>query len=570
MSQSSVLRVGVLICALAVFITFAIAVAPVSAQLLSSEHRAPLTASSGYTLHYTFSADPKDNTFVASFTPDVKTIYGWATVTANNGAPEKQFKVDIKFVAPNGQSVSANWYGSDTGTVTTYPDTASAFGDVNVARRELPIAGTSNAKLTGQWTVNFYADGKPVVSGNFTLAGSNDLAANDSSARARADLTAADYTVTDFGQEKSKDGKTLIAFVNMKMQSTDIYSSETSQQTLDGFLALRRAFPQADQLLDILEYSDRYDIVFFAEGEDVDAYIQSKDYARFSPKVGINVFDKQQGAYLGSDTSDFVNKNFGAGSTQPPTNFLVSKQSGAGSVRVEITPSELPADSKSTADVTVTVYDKRNNPIANAKVDYAICGTARGATINYPLSGTDEKGQTALTLKAGSRRGSVTVTATVSETIGAGTITIGGGSDDPAGDDAEAYLCSRGYKPVAIGFSDKQKTQAEVDIELKSDFKPNQIGGPVLFGLTALRQYYPNATDLYVVIPYQSNYLVFSAAAAEFDAFEAKLKDADATTTVNTIQNYVSEVVNRGQYVDSRGNVINSFGDFMNKKFGGS
>src|SRR5919202_7071582 len=265
----------------------ALTATPALAQPPIKGHSAPFGAANpGYTLHYSFSADPKDNTYVASFTPDVKAIYGWATVTQDNGAAEKQFQVDVQFIAPTGQTVKTTWYSKDTGNVTTYPDTATSFGDVNVARRQLDIAGTPNAGLTGQWTVNFLANGKLVVAGNFSLAGGTDLASSDAAANGRSNLEAAGYTVTDFGQEKIKSGK-LVAFVNMKMESKDLYSSQTSQQVVDGFSVLRKAYPQAELLLNILEYSDQYDLVFSAEGKDVDNYISSGDFKTFSQVIGL-------------------------------------------------------------------------------------------------------------------------------------------------------------------------------------------------------------------------------------------------------------------------------------------
>src|SRR5689334_322700 len=67
-------------------------------------------AGSGYTLVYSFSSDPQDLTYTASFTPDVQAIYAWGTVEAEGGAAEKQFTIDTQFIAPDGTPVDSQLY----------------------------------------------------------------------------------------------------------------------------------------------------------------------------------------------------------------------------------------------------------------------------------------------------------------------------------------------------------------------------------------------------------------------------------------------------------------------------
>lgn len=554
--------------ALSILLPLAAAAAPaVQAAPPPGASSAPLAAGSpGYTLVYSFSADPKDNTYVASFTPDTKSILAWATITANNGAQEKQFQVDIQFIAPDGHLVKTIWYGSDDATVTSYPEADSTFGDANVARRELDVVGTPTAGLTGQWTVNFLADGKLVITGNFSLSDASDLAISDSTQSGRAELEAAGYTVTDFGQTTASDG-TVNGYVHMPLESSDIYSTATSQQVVDGFVALRHAFPQADQLLDILAYNDRYDVVFYVDGTDADEYIKSQDFNVLSKAIGVDIFDKQANAYLDTGATDFINKNFGGGSPQEPLSPPLTKRSTVGSVRVEIKPSELPADGTSTAAVTVTVYDKRNKPLPNADIVFALSGSGSG-TIRPRQTSSDDSGKAQATFTAGTGSGSVTVTATVSETIGTGVITLGSGGTDPAADNVISYLDSRGYKATNVGFADSAKTIAAVVLDLGTKVDVNSLGNPILYGLVALRQFYPTATKIAVMIPYQGNTFVFPSTAADFDAFGDKLDAAKTDAQKSTvIDDYLKQILGDSTLVDSNGNVVSSFNNFYDKNF---
>jgi len=531
---------------------------------------APLAATSpGYTLHYVFTADatdPKD--YIASFTPDVKSIFAWATITADNGAAQQQFQVNIQFIAPNGQVVTSRWYNADTGNITSYLSTQTNISGENVARRQLDIAGTPNANLTGQWTVNFLVADKLVVAANFTLASGTDLASSDAVSNGRAELENSGYTVLEFDEQKATDG-TLVAFVTMKMVSSDIYSATTSEQMVDGFAALRDAFRDAQTLLDVFPFNDRYDVLFYVSANDLDNYLASKDFAALLKEVSYSVYDKQLGQSLGTSSGDFVNKNFGAGSPQAPLNPPLTKKGGVGSVRVEISPAALPADGTSTADVKVTVYDKRNKTIPNAEVALAVSGSGSGV-IRPKLTSTDDAGVAVAVFTAGTKSGSVNVTATVSATIGTGVLAIGAASTDPAKDNVIAYLQTQGLTATDVEFTDTAKTTVVVVIDLGTSFDINSIEAPVLYGLSALREFYPNATKLGVIIPYQSNYLVFPSSSAQFDAFAAALNAATTDADKNTVfENYLGLIFNQSALLGAQGNTVSSFKDFYNKSFGG-
>src|SRR5438093_11433021 len=91
------------------------AVQPVAAEPPSGGYSIPFSADgAGYTLHYWFNNDPKSEQDTSAFQPDVKAIYAWAVVSADNGATAKQFQLDTQFVSPNGNQVQTKWYGPDT------------------------------------------------------------------------------------------------------------------------------------------------------------------------------------------------------------------------------------------------------------------------------------------------------------------------------------------------------------------------------------------------------------------------------------------------------------------------
>ncbi|MBI4672543.1 MAG: Ig-like domain-containing protein [Chloroflexi bacterium] len=536
-----------------------------------SQNQTPQSQSSGagYTLLYSFSADPKDNKYVATFAPDVKQIYAWATIVEEGGAPQKQFTVDTQFVAPDGSPVQSEWYDKDTGTVTTYPSDAKSFGDVNVARRFINVAGTPNAQLTGQWTVNYTVGGKLIAAGNFTLAGATDIGQSDISGNAEQALKDAGYNVIEFKEAKGKSGN-LFAYTIMLPASKDLYSSDTTQQIVDGLVALRQSFPNSATLYVFLRYSERYEVAYFADAPDVDAYIKSNDFAKFAPTITVDVWDNETGTYLGKSSKDFITKNFGAGTYQNPPNPPLKKNSSTtGSIRVTVSPSTLPADGASKAIVTVIVYDKRNQPAPNAEVSFETSGSGEGS-IRPRVTSTDDNGQADAVFTAGKKNGAVTITAKSGGVTGSGVVTIGAGGSDPAADNVIGMLSAQGYKALKAGWIDAAKTTAGVVVDLGTSYNINDIAGPIIYGTTALRANYPEAKTLMVFIPYQENMLVFPAAASDYDNFVKAAAAAKSDEEKRTaVLDFLRVVFGKAVYVDRNGKPISTFKDFYNKNFTG-
>ncbi|MCC7163121.1 MAG: hypothetical protein IT331_11545 [Anaerolineae bacterium] len=523
----------------------------------------------GYTLHYSFSSDPKDNTYVASFAPDVPEIYAWATIVEENGAQQKQFEVETLFIAPDGTPIDSEWYGEDTGTVSTYPVDADTFSDENVARRFIRVAGTSNAGLAGQWTVNFSVGGKLISSGNFSLADAGDIEQSDTASNAQQALEERGYEVIEFTELEGKSGN-LFAFVIMRPVSQDLYSSETSQQIVDGLAALRQTFPDSGTLYTFLRFDERYEIAYWADALDVDAYLQDNDFGAFAQVVSVDVYDNETGEYLGSASKDFINKNFGAGTYRSPANPPLSKNSSSvGSVRVTVSPSELPADGASKAIVSVEVFSKRNLPIQDAEIEFEISGSGEG-TVRPRVTSTDENGQADAVFTAGRTNGLVTITAKVGGISGAGTITLGTGSADQPADNVIAMLSAQGYQATRVGFLDQAKSQIGVLVDLGDSYNINQVTGPIVYGMTALRMNYPDAATLVVIVPFKENLLMFPASASAYDSYYQAIGAAKSDDDKKAASSdFLNKVFANAQYVDRNGNKLSTFKDFYNKNFMG-
>lgn len=530
----------------------------------------PLAATSpGYTLLYSFSSDPADNKYVASFAPDVKAIYAWATIVEEGGAAEKQFTVDTQFVAPDGAPVSSEWYEGDTGTVTTYPADSNSFGAKNVARRFINIAGTPNAQLAGQWTVNFSVGGKLVASGNFTLADAGDIAQGDQASSGEDLLKNAGYEVTEFKETKGKSGN-LFAYAIMLPASQDLYSSDTTQQIVDGLAALRKSFPNSGTLYVFLHYGERYEVAYFADAPDVDQYLQDNDFDSFSRAISVDVWDNQESKYLGKGSKDFISKNFGAGTYSAPPNPPLSKSTNKiGSIRVSVAPTNLPADGTSKAIVSVTVYDKKNQPVPDAEISFELTGSGDGA-IRPRVTSADENGQADAVFTAGKKNGTVTVTASSGGSSGSGVITLGSGSTDSAADNVIAYMATQGLKATNVGMMGQDPNSVGVVVDLGSSFTVNDLAEPIIYGMTALRTNYPKATNLAVVVPYQANLLIFAASSGDYDGLVADLGAAQTDDDKKTaFTDFLTVVFGQSSYVDRNGNRISTFKDFYNKDFGG-
>lgn len=531
---------------------------------------APLAVTSpGYTLLYSFSSDPADNKYVASFAPDVKAIYAWAMIVEEGGAAEKQFTVDTQFVAPDGAPVSSEWYEGDTGTVTTYPADSDSFGAKNVARRFISIAGTPNAQLAGQWTVNYSVGGKLVASGNFALADAGDIAQGDQASSGEDLLTNAGYEVTEFKETKGKSGN-LFAYTIMLPASQDLYSSDTTQQIVDGLAALRKSFPNSGTLYVFLHYDERYEVAYFADAPDVDQYLQDNDFDSLSRAISVDVWDNQESKYLGKGSKDFISKNFGAGTYSAPPNPPLSKSTNKiGSIRVSVAPTSLPADGTSKAIVSVTVYDKKNQPVPDAEVSFELTGSGDGA-IRPRVTSADENGQADAVFTAGKKNGTVTVTASSGGSSGSGVITLGSGSTESAADNVIAYMATQGLKATNVGMMGQDPNSVGVVVDLGSSFTANDLAAPIIYGMTALRTNYPKATNLAVVVPYQANLLIFSASSDDYDGLVADLGAAQTDDDKKTaFTDFLTVVFGQSSYVDRNGNRISTFKDFYNKDFGG-
>jgi hypothetical protein len=236
---------------------------------------------------------------------------------------------------------------------------------------------------------------------------------------------------------------------------------------------------------------------------------------------------------------------------------------------VTVSPNSLPADGVSKAIVSVQVFDKRNNPLADAEVTLEISGSADGI-VRPRVTSTDENGQSDAVFTAGRQDGAVTITASAGGAVGTGVITLGVGSGDSAADNVIAFLSGQGYKASQVSYVDEAKTAVGVLVDLGSDFDIDAVTGPILYGMLALRLNYPDAATLVVYIPYNGNYLVFPATAAEFDTFsdamDAATTDQDRDTA---IQNFINIVVPKAKYIDRNGRTISTFSDFYDKEFTG-
>lgn len=533
----------------------------------------PTTDKTGYTLVTSLSADPKNSDYAASFLSEVSAIYAWAFVVAEGGAAEKQFLLDIQFTSPMGSKVDSKWYGSDTSRITSVSRASYDAGKweaKNVARRQLDIAGTGNADLTGQWTVTFSVSGKVVHTENFMLATAEEITAFTKEDAARKELEDKGYTVKEFVSSKWDDG-TIYAFVRMPMVSKNVYSSETSQQLVDGFTADRKGFPSATLLMVMLEYTERYWIRFDIKTTDWDAYVKSKDFNKFVDSLWYAIWDIEKRAWVPkAESKDFMNKNFGAGSVQPPSG-VTPKKGTVGAVRVQVSPSTLLADGTSTAQVIATVYDKQNKPVPDTTLTFAVSGTGMG-TIQPKTVTTDSKGQAKTTYKAGTKAGTVTITASVGNTSGTTTLTLGEEEDvDTAEDNVRTFLAGQGYKVLHIEYN-KTEAYVWVLLDLGEDFDTEDLVWAVLYGCATLRDNYPNATKLGVAVLYERMYgLVFPLKAADVDQVVAAVKAAkgDKIKINAALKRFFTLAFNNAVVIDVRtGKVVGTVKDFTGISFG--
>jgi len=529
----------------------------------------------GYTIVTLLTADPSKAEYTASFTPDAQSVFAWVFIIATQGAAEKQFQVDAQFLSPDGQEVDSQWYKGDTGKVTSLPKDSYDSGSwaaKNTARRQLDIAGTDNASQIGQWTVSFSVGGKTMSVENFTLATASDVEISDAAAAAQKSLEDQGYTVVNFGTNTWSDG-TVIGYVEMPMVSTDLYSAETAKQIVDGYGALRPTYPKATQLLDQLDYNEQYTLVYYAKVTDWDAYVKSQNYTKLWNSLSYAVYDNVAADWVGqAGNKDFIKKNFGAGTPKPPVGTPKKNTGTVGSIKVQVSPSSLPADGSSTADVTVTVFDNKNKGLPNADITFATSGTGAG-TVRPKATTTDSKGGATATFTAGTKAGTVTITAAVGKTTGTAVVTLGDESSasDPA-DNVRTALTAQGLTVLDVQY-DQAKSQAWVSIDLGSQISENDLVAAIVLGCGTLRDSYPNAATVATIVPYQKKYLlIFPARAGDVDQLTAAWKAAkgDKAKQTAAVQAFLDTVVNNSVVMDvNTGQIVSTFKDFANKNFGG-
>jgi len=533
-----------------------------------------LAAVPGYTLITSFSSDPANGEYTASFAPDVLSIFAWAMIAADGGAPEKQFQLDAQFFSPVGQKVDSKWYAGDTGAVTSGPAvTLASTGSTptkNMARRQLDLGFTAYEKLTGQWTVVFSVDGKTAVVESFIVATQSELAASDNVGQAQKELEQQGYTVIKSDVFTPKDSARLYAELKMTMVSPDLYSAQVSRQITDGFAALRKGYPDAKVLEVELEYDARYEVWYLALADDWDTYVKSKNWTNLVKALVADVYDKDELKLLKSGAKDFINKNFGAGSIPLPLGAPGLKQGSVGSIRAQVSPLSLPADGLSLAQFGVTVFDKRNRTLANAPLTFRLSGLAAG-TLDPKAGRTAGLGQAAATFRSGKKEGAMALTATNGTTNATVLLTLGQGSKDTATDNVFAYLSAQGYLPVDVQ-SDKTRAAARVVVDLPT-FDVQQVPAVILDGVTALREYYPDAATLEIAILYRKVYwLVFTTSAANADQLFTSTKEAggEKAKLKVVLQSFLNPVLDKAMVVDTRTNQpLGLFKDVLSKSFGG-
>jgi hypothetical protein len=355
------------------------------------------------------------------------------------------------------------------------------------------------------------------------------------------------------------------------MVSTDLYSAESSKQIVDGYAALRKTYPQSTTLLNELDYNEQFTLIYYVHTTDWDGYVKSQDYTKLWNALTYAVYDNQAGDWVGkAGSKDFVTKNFGAGTPKPPVGTPGKATGNVGSIQVQVSNSSLPADGSSTADVTVTVFDKKNKPLPNTDLTFATSGTGQG-TVRPKATTTDGKGNATATFTAGSKAGTVTITAAVGKTTGTAVVTLGDAANTPE-DNVRTYLAGQGLTVIDVKY-DPAKSVAMVGIDLGSQFSQENLVLAILYSSATLRDNYPDAATVATVVPYQQKYLLlFPARATDVDRFVADWKAANGDKSKQTaaLQAFFSTVVNNSMVVDANtGEVISTFKDFANKNFGG-
>ncbi len=524
----------------------------------------------GYKAGVYLTSDPDDtalDTQAVAFDVSTKTVVAWVVVEGVGGAPEKDFKAQIEFIAPDGKEYPGEWYQTG-GTVTALNENIT---ENSMARRLIRVAGEKAADLPGEWTVNAYIDGDLFTVEKFTLTGgkqgpsSQNVTASDDAWQSLEDKG---YTVLDVGNDQFDDG-TPFAYVTMNMASSDLYSSEVSQQIFDASSALSAGYPDVKIYLLDLIYTERYDVLIFVTAADWQTYQRLYNWDKFARSLVVAVWDSQTGQALeaGAETKNFIDKQFGPGAPQEPGTQPPSRKTGGGRVgAIEISTSvlQLPADGKSTAEVNVVAYDRNSKPMPDAEVKFTVSGA--GGRIRPSATTTDSEGAAAATYTVGTKAGKVTIVATSGKQSASAVITVGEkGKAQPADDAASqvtALLSGQGYTVNGAGVmtdkSGKDTGAVMVDMDMASSQIDQDVLLQVIYGWFALAKSYPDAQYLVTLLRYQNYGLFWSVTSQDFVAFVNEKIDGE-TFGKQMLDNLVIVDMTTGEQVQPN--------DFINKRF---
>jgi len=533
----------------------------------------PLTTASaapqtGYAAGTMFTKDPDDpKTEATSFDTTDKMVCAWFFGKATEGSPARDFEVEIEFYTPSGAKYESKWY--DDGSTTF----SEGLTKDSYARKYVEIAGTDAADESGEWSVKFYVNSKLFKIESFTLSGKTTTTPTTTTVTdAKAYLEEQGYKVY-FAKEGEFSSGGTYAYVRMDMASEDLYSSEVSNQIYHAYYALRSVYPDDETLVCGLMFGGKYEVVFFAKSSDWDAFYEGGEWEDFVKTLQYAVFDRETGQPLAStESKNFMTKNFGTGGKWTAPNVKIKRDSGMiSSVKVVVTPSELPADGKSTADVKVTVYDKDNEPLGDVEVEFTLSGSAaKGCRIRPSVTSTDSNGEAEATFTAGTTNGTVNITAKVKSATGLAVVTIGsgGGSTDPKADEIIAFLAKYGYKVHGAGYlTDNQGTKTKsvaVVMDMASNAVDDVLVQQLVLGWLVLYQTYPDAEALYVILHYDRYGLFFGTTPADL---AAALKASEAGDA-QTVQAFWSKVFNNLVVIDrTTGERVTDTQGFLQKNF---
>ena len=104
---------------------------------------------------------------------------------------------------------------------------------------------------------------------------------------------------------------------------------------------------------------------------------------------------------------------------------------------------------------------------------------------------------------------------------------------DPA-DEAKAWLTAQGYTVTEVDYAvdDRGQTRRDAVYVLMEAVQGNlddaELAAQVLWGVAALRQYYPRATTLDTLLAYRQYWFMFASSSTAFDQYQSRATDANA------------------------------------------